>query len=114
TGVQTCALPISDRAFDFAQLPNAGVGLARLEFIINRMIGVHPKALLNFNSLPADIKESVQKRTAGYADPVSFYVEKLVEGVSTLAAAFWPKKVIVRLSDFKSNEYANLIGGKLD
>ncbi len=77
------------------------------------MIGVHPKALLNFASLPADIKESVQKRTAGYADPVSFYVEKLVEGVSTLAAAFWPKKVIVRLSDFKSNEYANLIGGKL-
>jgi pyruvate,water dikinase len=102
-----------DRAFDFAQLPNAGVGLARLEFIINRMIGVHPKALLNFASLPADIKESVQKRTAGYADPVTFYIEKLVEGVSTLAAAFWPKKVIVRLSDFKSNEYANLIGGKL-
>jgi len=102
-----------DRAFDFAQLPNAGVGLARLEFIINRMIGVHPKALLNFASLPADIKDSVQKRIAGYPDPVSFYVEKLVEGVSTLAAAFWPKKVIVRLSDFKSNEYANLIGGKL-
>ncbi|MDR3018712.1 MAG: phosphoenolpyruvate synthase, partial [Delftia acidovorans] len=88
-------------------------GLARLEFIINRMIGVHPKALLNFASLPADIKESVEKRIAGYDDPVGFYVEKLVEGVSTLAAAFWPKKVIVRLSDFKSNEYANLIGGKL-
>ncbi|MCP1669528.1 pyruvate,water dikinase [Pseudomonas citronellolis] len=102
-----------DRAFDFAQLPNEGVGLARLEFIINRMIGVHPKALLNFASLPADIKESVEKRIAGYDDPVGFYVEKLVEGVSTLAAAFWPKKVIVRLSDFKSNEYANLIGGKL-
>ncbi|WP_434140677.1 phosphoenolpyruvate synthase [Pseudomonas luteola] len=102
-----------DRAFDFAQLPNAGVGLARLEFIINRMIGVHPKALLNYDSLPLDIKESVDKRTAGYSDPVGFYVEKLVEGVSTLAAAFWPKKVIVRLSDFKSNEYANLIGGKL-
>ena len=102
-----------DRAFDFAQLPNAGVGLARLEFIINRMIGVHPKALLNFASLPAEIKESVEKRIAGYDDPVNFYVEKLVEGVSTLAAAFWPKKVIVRLSDFKSNEYANLIGGKL-
>lgn len=102
-----------DRAFDFAQLPNEGVGLARLEFIINRMIGVHPKALLNFASLPAEIKDSVEKRIAGYGDPVDFYVEKLVEGISTLAAAFWPKKVIVRLSDFKSNEYANLIGGKL-
>ncbi|HHW2586577.1 TPA: phosphoenolpyruvate synthase [Pseudomonas aeruginosa] len=102
-----------DRAFDFAQLPNEGVGLARLEFIINRMIGVHPKALLNFAGLPADIKESVEKRITGYPDPVGFYVEKLVEGISTLAAAFWPKKVIVRLSDFKSNEYANLIGGKL-
>ncbi|MCU0075288.1 phosphoenolpyruvate synthase [Pseudomonas koreensis] len=102
-----------DRAFDFAQLPNAGVGLARLEFIINRMIGVHPKALLNYDGLPQDIKESVDKRIAGYDDPVGFYVEKLVEGISTLAAAFAPKKVIVRLSDFKSNEYANLIGGKL-
>ncbi|OLF55103.1 phosphoenolpyruvate synthase [Pseudomonas chlororaphis] len=102
-----------DRAFDFAQLPNAGVGLARLEFIINRMIGVHPKALLNYAGLPLDIKESVDKRIAGYNDPVGFYVDKLVEGISTLAAAFWPKKVIVRLSDFKSNEYANLIGGKL-
>ncbi len=102
-----------DRAFDFAQLPNEGIGLARLEFIINRMIGVHPKALLNFASLPNDLKDSVEKRIAGYASPVDFYVDKLVEGVSTLAAAFWPKKVIVRLSDFKSNEYANLIGGKL-
>jgi len=102
-----------DRAFDFAQLPNAGVGLARLEFIINRMIGVHPKALLNYDGLPQDIKESVDKRIAGYNDPVDFYVDKLVEGISTLAAAFTPKKVIVRLSDFKSNEYANLIGGKL-
>ncbi|OPA86635.1 phosphoenolpyruvate synthase [Pseudomonas fluorescens] len=102
-----------DRAFDFAQLPNAGVGLARLEFIINRMIGVHPKALLNYDGLPLDIKDSVDKRIAGYNDPVGFYVEKLVEGISTLAAAFYPKKVIVRLSDFKSNEYANLIGGKL-
>jgi len=102
-----------DRAFDFAQLPNAGIGLARLEFIINRMIGVHPKALLNYPNLPLDIKESVDKRIAGYDDPVGFYVEKLVEGISTLAAAFSPKKVIVRLSDFKSNEYANLIGGKL-
>ncbi|MCL7463361.1 phosphoenolpyruvate synthase [Pseudomonas sp. NW5] len=102
-----------DRAFDFAQLPNAGVGLARLEFIINRMIGVHPKALLNFDSLPPETRDSVEKRIAGYDDPVGFYVEKLVEGISTLAAAFWPKKVIVRMSDFKSNEYANLIGGKL-
>jgi len=102
-----------DRAFDFAQLPNAGVGLARLEFIINRMIGVHPKALLNYDGLPQEIKDSVDKRIAGYNDPVGFYVEKLVEGISTLAAAFYPKKVIVRLSDFKSNEYANLIGGKL-
>ncbi len=102
-----------DRAFDFAQLPNAGVGLARLEFIINRMIGVHPKALLNYDGLPQDIKDSVDKRIAGYSDPVDFYVDKLVEGISTLAAAFTPKKVIVRLSDFKSNEYANLIGGKL-
>ena len=102
-----------DRAFDFAQLPNAGVGLARLEFIINRMIGVHPKALLNYPNLPPEIKDSVDKRIAGYDDPVGFYVEKLVEGISTLAAAFTPKKVIVRLSDFKSNEYANLIGGKL-
>ncbi|WP_285276497.1 phosphoenolpyruvate synthase [Halopseudomonas bauzanensis] len=102
-----------DRAFDFANLPNEGVGLARLEFIINRMIGVHPKALLNFDSLPSEVKDSVEKRIAGYADPVSFYVDKLVEGVSTLAAAFWPKKAIVRLSDFKSNEYANLIGGRL-
>tara|TARA_R110002051_G_scaffold144694_2_gene217621 strand:- start:102807 stop:105206 length:2400 start_codon:yes stop_codon:yes gene_type:complete len=102
-----------DRAFDFANLPNEGVGLARLEFIINRMIGVHPKALLNFDSLPADVRDSVEKRIAGYDDPVGFYIEKLVEGISTLAAAFWPKKVIVRLSDFKSNEYANLIGGRL-
>jgi len=102
-----------DRAFDFANLPNEGVGLARLEFIINRMIGVHPKALLNFDGLPSEVKDSVEKRIAGYSDPVSFYIDKLVEGVSTLAAAFWPKKVIVRLSDFKSNEYANLIGGRL-
>ncbi|WP_221795021.1 phosphoenolpyruvate synthase [Oceanobacter mangrovi] len=102
-----------DRAFDFQSLPNAGVGLARLEFIINRMIGVHPKALLNFNSLPEDLKPTVQRRFSGYAGPVDFYVEKLVEGISSLAAAFWPKRVIVRLSDFKSNEYANLIGGRL-
>ncbi|MFY9180620.1 MAG: phosphoenolpyruvate synthase [Venatoribacter sp.] len=102
-----------DRAFDFQGLPNEGVGLARLEFIINRMIGVHPKALLNFDSLPEEVKPTVQRRIAGYSGPVEFYVEKLVEGIATLAAAFWPKRVIVRLSDFKSNEYANLIGGRL-
>jgi pyruvate,water dikinase len=102
-----------DRAFDFATLPNQGVGLARLEFIINRMIGVHPKALLNFDSLPREVRDAASKRIAGYASPVDFYIDKLVEGISTLAAAFHPEKVIVRLSDFKSNEYANLIGGKL-
>ncbi|MFB2538133.1 MULTISPECIES: phosphoenolpyruvate synthase [unclassified Acinetobacter] len=102
-----------DRAFDFAQIPNAGVGLARLEFIINRMIGVHPKALLNFDSLPQETRTAITQRMAGYATPVDFYVEKLVEGISTLAAAFADKPVIVRMSDFKSNEYANLIGGKL-
>ena len=99
-------------AFDFAQLPNAGIGLARLEFIISAMIGVHPKACLEFNTLPPDLKQQVSERSRGYSDPVSFYVEKIVEGVSTLAAAFWPQKVIVRMSDFKSNEYLNLVGGK--
>jgi len=102
-----------DRAFDFAQIPNEGIGLARLEFIINRMIGVHPKALLNIDSLPRETRAAVMARTAGYASPIEFYVEKLVEGISTLAAAFTDKPVIVRMSDFKSNEYANLIGGKL-
>ncbi|SEM27247.1 phosphoenolpyruvate synthase [Halomonas caseinilytica] len=102
-----------DRAFSFAGLPNAGVGLARLEFIINRMIGVHPKALLEYDTLPTDLQQTIDLRTAGYDDPVSFYVDKLVEGISTLAAAFYPERVIVRLSDFKSNEYENLIGGKL-
>ncbi|TCM60681.1 phosphoenolpyruvate synthase [Acinetobacter calcoaceticus] len=102
-----------DRAFDFAQIPNEGIGLARLEFIINRMIGVHPKALLNIDSLPRETRAAVLARTAGYSSPIEFYVEKLVEGISTLAAAFSDKPVIVRMSDFKSNEYANLIGGKL-
>lgn len=102
-----------DRAFSFAQIPNEGVGLARLEFIINRMIGVHPKALLNMNTLPREIVQAIQERMAGYATPVDFYVDKLVEGIATLAVAFKDKKVIVRMSDFKSNEYANLIGGKL-
>jgi len=100
-----------DRAFDFAAIPNHGVGLARLEFIINRMIGVHPKALLEFERLDADLKEQIRAQMAGYSDPVGFYVEKLAEGVGQIAAAFAPEPVIVRLSDFKSNEYANLIGG---
>ena len=102
-----------DRAFDFQRLPHAGIGLARLEFIINRMIGVHPRALIDFDSLPADLKEEIAERTGGYANPTDFYVEKLVEGIATLAAAFAPERVIVRLSDFKSNEYLNLIGGPL-
>lgn len=100
-----------DRAFDFARLPNAGVGLARLEFIINRMIGVHPKALLNFDQQPAELKREISEMIAGYASPVEFYIEKLVEGIATIGAAFSPKKVIVRMSDFKSNEYFNLVGG---
>jgi pyruvate,water dikinase len=101
-----------DRAFDFAAIPNRGVGLARLEFIINRMIGVHPKALLEFDRLDPDLKDTIRRQMAGYSDPVEFYVDKLCEGVGTIAAAFAPEPVIVRLSDFKSNEYANLIGGR--
>ncbi len=100
-----------DRAFDFQSLPNSGIGLARLEFIINRMIGVHPKALLNYDEQSRDVRQTIDRRIAGYGDPVEFYVERLVEGISTLAAAFYPKKVIVRMSDFKSNEYGHLIGG---
>ena len=102
-----------DRAFDFQRLPHAGIGLARLEFIINRMIGVHPRALMDFDSLPADLKEEIAERIGGYANPTDFYVEKLVEGIATLGASFAPERVIVRLSDFKSNEYRNLIGGPL-
>jgi pyruvate,water dikinase len=98
-------------AFEFQRLPNEGVGLARLEFIIARMIGVHPKAVLAYPDLSADLKLAVEEHSAGYSDPVSFYVEKLTEGVATLGAAFWPKPVIVRLSDFKSNEYSSLTGG---
>ena len=101
-----------DRAFDFAGIPNKGVGLARLEFIINRMIGVHPRALLEFDRQTPEIKQSIRRQMAGYRDPVSFYVEKLSEGIAQIAAAFAPEPVIVRLSDFKSNEYANLIGGR--
>ena len=100
-----------DRAFAFQALPNDGVGLARLEFIINRMIGIHPKALLNFDTLEPSLKKNIEKRIAGYSSPVKFYEEKLVEGIATIAAAFAPKRVIVRMSDFKSNEYAHLVGG---
>ncbi|HEB67378.1 MAG TPA: phosphoenolpyruvate synthase [Gammaproteobacteria bacterium] len=100
-----------DRAFAFSALPNHGVGLARLEFIINRNIGIHPKALLQYRRQPPEIRERIDERIAGYADPVSFYIEKLTEGIATIAAAFHPHRVIVRLSDFKSNEYRNLIGG---
>jgi pyruvate,water dikinase len=101
-----------DRAFDFASIPNQGVGLARLEFIINRMIGVHPRALLEFERLDGELQQQIRVQMAGYSDPVGFYVEKLAEGISQIAAAFAPEQVIVRLSDFKSNEYANLIGGE--
>jgi len=101
-----------DRAFDFANIPHHGVGLARLEFIINRMIGVHPNALLEYDKLDKHTRQAVDEQMAGYNDPVQFFVDKLAEGVSTIAAAFAPEPVIVRLSDFKSNEYANLIGGE--
>ncbi|PKH09488.1 phosphoenolpyruvate synthase [Moritella sp. Urea-trap-13] len=101
-----------DRAFDFAALPNEGVGLARLEFIINRMIGIHPKALLNFDKQSPELQAEINDMIVGYESPVEFYIAKLQEGISTLAAAFYPKKVIVRMSDFKSNEYANLVGGE--
>lgn len=101
-----------ERAFSFAKLPHAGVGLARLEFIINRMIGVHPKALINFASQTDEIKATITQMIAGYASPVEYYIAKLTEGIATLACAFSPQKVIVRMSDFKSNEYANLVGGR--
>ncbi len=100
-------------AFEFASLPSAGIGLARLEFVINNLIGIHPKAVLQFKTLPTELQAAVLKRSRGYADPLTFYVDKLTEGISTLAAAFWPKPVIVRLSDFKSNEYRKLLGGDL-
>ena len=100
-------------AFEFAQMPSGGIGLARLEFVINNMIGIHPKAVLNFKDLPQELRAVVLQKSSGYADPVEFYVEKLAEGVATLAAGFWPRPVIVRLSDFKSNEYRKLIGGEL-
>ena len=100
-------------AFEFASLPSAGIGLARLEFVINNLIGIHPKAALQFDAIPAELKVAVLRQSRGYADPLTFYVEKLTEGISTLAAAFWPKTVIVRMSDFKSNEYRKLLGGEL-
>jgi pyruvate,water dikinase len=100
-----------DRAFDFSQLPNAGVGLARLEFIINNMIGIHPKALMNADNETPELQQIIHERTAAYGDPVEFYISRIAEGVSTIAAAYHPQPVIVRMSDFKSNEYANLIGG---
>jgi len=101
-----------DRAFDFARLPHAGVGLARVEFVINRMIGVHPKALLNFDAQSPALQAEITDIIAGYESPVEFYISKLVEGISTLGCAFAPERVIVRMSDFKSNEYANLVGGE--
>ena len=101
-----------DRAFDFSNIPNHGVGLARLEFIINRMIGVHPNALLQYDELDQDTRDAINEQMAGYEDPITFFIEKLAEGISTIAAAFSPEPVIVRMSDFKSNEYANLIGGE--
>ncbi|MCP5269056.1 MAG: phosphoenolpyruvate synthase [Zoogloeaceae bacterium] len=100
-------------AFEFSQLPNAGVGLARVEFIINNVIGIHPKAILDIDRLPASKREEILRKARGYANPTEFFVEKLVEGVATIAAAFYPKPVIVRLSDFKSNEYRKLLGGEL-
>jgi pyruvate,water dikinase len=100
-------------AFEFQGIPNAGVGLARIEFIINNVIGIHPKAILEQERLPAGLREEIRRRARGYASPQDFFVEKLAEGVSTIAAAFWPKPVIVRLSDFKSNEYRKLLGGEI-
>ncbi len=102
-----------EQAFGFSSLPNFGVGLARMEFIINNMIGIHPNALLNFDNIPKKLQQEISQRICGYKGPVSFYVDKLAEGVSMIAAAFYPKPVIVRMSDFKTNEYANLLGGTL-
>ncbi len=100
-------------AFEFAQIPNGGVGLARLEFVINNMIGIHPKAILEIGQVPASLRAEITRRSRGYASPKQFFIEKLVEGVATIAAAFYPKPVIVRLSDFKSNEYRKLLGGEI-
>ena len=102
-----------DMAFSFAQIPNDGVGLARLEFVINNMVGIHPKAILNVDAMPAAIKETIRNRARGYTSPKQFYIDKITEGVATIAAAFYPKPVIVRTSDFKSNEYKKLVGGDI-
>jgi pyruvate,water dikinase len=102
-----------ERAFSFSRLPHAGIGLARLEFIISNMIGIHPRALLEFDSMEPELQQAIQKRINGYDGPVEYYVDKLSEGISTLAAAFAPQRVIVRMSDFKSNEYAHLLGGDI-
>src|SRR5207248_135436 len=99
-------------AFEFRRIPNEGVGLARLEFIINRNVGVHPKALLELDTQPPELRREIDEHIAGYSSPTEFYVSRIAEGVATIAAAFAPKKVIVRLSDFKSNEYLNLLGGE--
>ena len=100
-------------AFEFAQIPNGGVGLARLEFVINNMIGIHPKAILDIGQVPASLRDEINRRSRGYATPKQFFIEKLVEGVATIAAAFYPKPVIVRMSDFKSNESRKLLGGEI-
>ena len=102
-----------ERAFSFSRLPHAGIGLARLEFIISNMIGIHPRALLEFDSMKPELQQAIQKRISGYDGPVEYYVDKLSEGIATLAAAFAPQRVIVRMSDFKSNEYAHLLGGDI-
>ncbi len=102
-----------DMAFSFAKIPNSGVGLARLEFVINNMIGIHPKAILNIDNMPKDMQEEITERAKGYASPRQFYIDKLAEGVATIGAAFYPKPVIARMSDFKSNEYKKLIGGEI-
>lgn len=102
-----------DMAFGFAKTPNDGVGLARLEFVINNMVGIHPKAILNVDAMPTAIKATIKNRTRGYASPKQFYIDKVAEGVATIAAAFYPKPVIVRTSDFKSNEYKKLVGGEI-
>ena len=100
-------------AFEFAQIPNGGVGLARLEFVINNMIGIHPKAILELDQVPASLRSEILRRSRGYLTPKQFFIEKIAEGVATLAAAFYPQPVIVRLSDFKSNEYRKLLGGEI-
>jgi pyruvate,water dikinase len=102
-----------DMAFNFAKIPNDGVGLARLEFVINNMVGIHPKAILNVDAMPAAMQTTIKNRARGYANPSDFYIDKVAEGVATIAAAFYPKPVIVRTSDFKSNEYKKLIGGEI-